>query len=63
MEWMHMRALRKKYRQLIGAAQGAQFVVGLTQLLGNKDEHDFYSQNPAVMKEVTRWRWLDDMLV
>ncbi len=61
--WAFMRAGRKKYRQINGAPQGGQFVVGLTQLLGNKKEHGFYIVHPEVKRAVTRMRWLDDIIV
>ena len=61
--WAFIRALRRKYRQTNGAPQGAQFVVGLVELLGNQSEHHFYVEHIYLKKEISRWRWLDDIIL
>ena len=63
LRWCYIRALRRKYKQIDGAPQGMQCVVGLVQLCGNKKEHEYYKRRPGEKNRVMRMRWIDDTIV
>ena len=61
--WASTRALGRKYRQKDGAPQGAQYVFGVVKLCGNIRGDDFYRSYLSVKREITRMRWIDDIIM